>query len=132
MQDVEKFAKDNDLTDILELLQKGALVAQSPELIESIPELDEHERELLRNEVTHKWRQPKILYFTIILNSIAAAIQGWDQTGSNGANLSWPAAFHIPDFKPECEQPNEGLGCGANQWLVGLVNSMPYFAIFCL
>jgi hypothetical protein len=24
------------------------------------------------------------LYFTIILNSIAAAIQGWDQTGKGG------------------------------------------------
>jgi len=127
MQDVENFATQNNLQDILPLLRKGALVAQSPHAIDHISELDEHERDALRNEVTHKWRQPKILYFTIILNSIAAAIQGWDQTGSNGANLSWPVAFGIPDSGPVCEAAGN---CEANQWLVGLVNSMPYFAIF--
>jgi hypothetical protein len=132
MQDVDNYARENNLEDIVDLLRKGALVAQSPEMLESIPELNEEERGHLRREVTNKWRQPKILYFTIILNSIAAAIQGWDQTGSNGANLSWPLEFGIPDSKPECLQPNSGYGCGANQWLVGLVNSMPYFAIFCL
>lgn len=129
MQDVENFAAQNNLQDILPLLRKGALVAQSPHAIDHISELDEHEREALRNEVTHKWRQPRILYFTIILNSIAAAIQGWDQTGSNGANLSWPVAFGIPDSGPVCEAAGN---CEANQWLVGLVNSMPYFAIFML
>jgi hypothetical protein len=129
MQDVENFAAQHSLLDILPLLRKGALVAQSPLDIDQIPELDENEREAFRNEIVHKWRQPKILYFTIILNSIAAAIQGWDQTGSNGANLSWPAAFGIPDSGPVCEAAGN---CGPNQWLVGLVNSMPYFAIFLL
>jgi hypothetical protein len=132
MQDVENYANENDLGDIIELLRKGALVAQSPEMVDVIPDLDETERESLRREITNKWRQPKILYFTIILNSIAAAIQGWDQTGSNGANLSWPLEFGIPDFLPECGQPNMGVGCATNQWLVGVVNSMPYFAIFLL
>ena len=132
MLDVDNYARENNLEDIRDLLRKGALVAQSPELLESIPELDEGERESLRREITNKWRQPKILYFTIILNSIAAAIQGWDQTGSNGANLSWPLEFGIPDFLPECEQANQGYGCATNQWLVGVVNSMPYFAIFFL
>ena len=129
MQDVENFAAQNNLQDILPLLRKGALVAQSPDLIDQIPELEEHEREAFRNEILPKWRQPKILYFTIILNSIAAAIQGWDQTGSNGANLSWPVAFGIPDSGPVCEATGN---CANNQWLVGLVNSMPYFAIFSL
>ncbi len=68
--------------DILPLLRKGALVAQNPLGIDDIPELDESDRVPLRNEITHRWRHPKTLYFTIILNSIAAAIQGWDQTGS--------------------------------------------------
>ena len=63
------------------MLRKGALVAQNPLGIDDIPELDENERVMLRNEITHRWRHPKTLYFTIILNSIAAAIQGWDQTG---------------------------------------------------
>lgn len=42
-------------------------------------------------------RQPFILYWTVILCSIGAAVQGWDQTGSNGANLSWPADFNVSD-----------------------------------
>lgn len=65
--------------DILPLLRKGALVAQNPAGFEELKDLDEADKEALRNEVTHRWRHPKALYFTIILNSIAAAIQGWDQ-----------------------------------------------------
>lgn len=42
--------------------------------------------------------------------------RGWDQTGSNGANLSFPQAFHI----------NENTQRG--QWLVGVVNAAPYIA----
>lgn len=128
MQDVEDFAREKNLTDILPLLRKGALVAQSPDAIDEIPELDEHERQNLHEEITHRWKHPKILFFTIILNSIAAAIQGWDQTGSNGANLSWPTDLGVPDSGPICKvQP---ALCAKNQWIVGVVNSMPYFAIF--
>ena len=79
--DVESFAEEFELQEILPYLIKGALVAQSPANIDRISELDEEDRRVLREEVTHKWKHPKILYFTIILNSIAAAIQGWDQTG---------------------------------------------------
>jgi hypothetical protein len=67
---------------MLPLLRKGALVAQNPHLFETLPELDDQDRNTLRDEITHRWRHPRILYFTIILNSIAAAIQGWDQTGT--------------------------------------------------
>lgn len=79
MQDVDTFATTNNLNDIQALLRKGALVAQAPYAIEHIPELEEVDRQVLREEVTHRWRHPRTLYFTIILNSIAAAIQGWDQ-----------------------------------------------------
>lgn len=45
------------------------------------------------------WRhQPLTLYMTVALASLAAIIQGWDQTGTNGANLQWPEQF-IPDYK---------------------------------
>ena len=86
LQDVNKFANQHGLEDILPLLQKGALVAQRPRDFEMITELDNAEKRILRNEITHQWRHPWALYFTIVLNSIAAAIQGWDQTGmiSNG------------------------------------------------
>lgn len=81
LQDVDNYAKGNGLSDILPMLRKGALVAQNPLGIDDIPDLDESDREALRNEITHRWRHPKTLYFTIVLNSVAAAIQGWDQTG---------------------------------------------------
>lgn len=41
-------------------------------------------------------------------------MQGWDQTGSNGANLSFPRQFGI------------GSGSLADEWLVGVVNAGPY------
>lgn len=81
LRDVEIFATEYEITDVLPLLRKGALVAQNPHHIDNIHELDEEDRRVLREETTHRWRHPKILYFTIVLNSIAAAVQGWDQTG---------------------------------------------------
>jgi hypothetical protein len=66
---------------MIPMLIKGALVAQNPAGIDEITELDDEDRRILREEVTHKWKHPRILYLTIVLNSIAAAIQGWDQTG---------------------------------------------------
>ncbi|KAF8503867.1 hypothetical protein JB92DRAFT_3084245 [Gautieria morchelliformis] len=121
LADVEKFAQRENLTDISSLLQKGALVAQNPPEFESIDELDESEREALRNEVVHKWRQPFALYMTVILCSVGAAVQGWDQTGSNGANLSFPVEFGIAAAEGT---PN----FDRDTWLVGLVNSAPYIA----
>ncbi|KAJ0302291.1 hypothetical protein COL516b_007347 [Colletotrichum fioriniae] len=103
LRDVEAFAHDKGLQEYIPVLKKGALVAQDPTGYEEIdgPEaLDATEIQVLRDEVEHKWRIPKILYLTIITCSIGAAVQGWDQTGSNGANLSFPT--------------------------VGLVNAAPY------
>jgi len=83
LADADQFAAAHGLSDIRDLMRKGALAAQSPHAIEHIVELDETDREVLRNEVTHRWQHPRTLYFTIILNSIAAAIQGWDQVGNS-------------------------------------------------
>jgi MFS family permease len=43
-----------------------------------------------------------------------------DQTGSNGANLSFPDALGIPTK----DNPN----AARNQWLQGLINAGPYIA----
>ncbi|KAL3422827.1 hypothetical protein PVAG01_04574 [Phlyctema vagabunda] len=126
LQDVEEFANTYQLTDILPDLRKGALIAQSPRNVDGITELNDDERRLINEEVTHRWKHPRILYVTIFLNSVAAAIQGWDQTGSNGANLTFGAALGIPDSGPVCEAAGN---CSKNQWLVGFVNSCPYIAI---
>ncbi|EJD49814.1 hypothetical protein AURDEDRAFT_100786 [Auricularia subglabra TFB-10046 SS5] len=121
MRDVSEFAKKHDLEDILPQLQTGALVAQAPHDLDSIPELEASDREAVEREVTHKWHQPRDLYLTIIICSIGAAVQGWDQTGTNGANLAFPAAFGIaaPRGHPNFER---------DRWIVGVVNAGPYLA----
>lgn len=75
--DVKVFAETNGFVDELDLLIKGALVAKDPPAFESVPGITEEEMHAIRNEVLHKWRQPRLLYFTIILCSIGAAVQGW-------------------------------------------------------
>jgi hypothetical protein len=75
LSDVEEFAKERGMMDILPLLKKGALVAQDPLSFETIEELDEDEKVPLRREVTHRWSQPRVLYLTITICSIGAAVQ---------------------------------------------------------
>jgi len=121
LRDVEHFAQEKGLSDSVELLKKGALIAQDPANFESLEILSEDEKETLRYENAHKWSHPPLLYFTIILCSIGAAVQGWDQTGSNGANLSFPVEFGIGDGE-NIGAPNQVR----DSWLVGLVNAGPY------
>ncbi len=61
MRDVDDFANQYGLNDIHELLRKGALVAQSPELIDSLPELSAEEKQDFADEYLHRWRHPAIL-----------------------------------------------------------------------
>lgn len=75
LHDVEEFAHQYQLTDIVDQLKKGALVARDPTNFESVPGLTLDEANAIRDEVLRKWRQPKALYFTIILCSIGAAVQ---------------------------------------------------------
>lgn len=81
MRDVDMFVEDKGLQDKVDLIKRGALVAQDPTNFESIELLEEEEKEALRFEATHKWRHPALLYVTIVVCSIGAAVQGWDQTG---------------------------------------------------
>ena len=79
LANVEKWHSEKGLPeDTLPLLKKGALVAQNPAGFETL-DLEPEEKQALREEVTHRWKHPWPLYYTIFLNSIAAAIQGWDQ-----------------------------------------------------
>ncbi|KAJ5223575.1 Major facilitator superfamily domain general substrate transporter [Penicillium chermesinum] len=127
MSEVTAYAKEEGLEDIVLLLKKGALVGQDKDSPQASTALTEDDRDILRTEVTSRWKHPKILYFTIILNSIAAAIQGWDQTGSNGANLTFDVAFGIPNNSPAC---GDSATCNKNQWIVGLINAIPYITIW--
>ncbi|KAI1341671.1 sugar transporter-domain-containing protein [Xylariaceae sp. FL0016] len=117
LQEATSFAADHGLTEHAGLLRKGALIAQDPtgfEKLEGAEALDEAEVYALNREISHKWSVPKLLYLTIITCSIGAAVQGWDQEGSNGANLSFPKQFGI------------GTQSDRDVFLVGLINSAPY------
>ncbi|KAL2213942.1 hypothetical protein CC79DRAFT_1339158 [Sarocladium strictum] len=114
-EQVHQFCHANDLADKEEYFQKGALVAQSPQNFENIPELTEDDKYWIRRETTNPWRLPRHLYYTIAVCSLGAAVQGWDNTGANGANLSFPVEFGIVN----------------NEWLVGFLNSSPtIFGLF--
>lgn len=86
-------------------------VAQEPAAYESLDLLDDEDRSVIQHEYAHKWSHPLTLYVTIFLCSIGAATQGWDQTGSNGANLSFPDEFGIPET---------GDNAVTNQWIIGV------------
>ncbi|KDN37915.1 hypothetical protein K437DRAFT_32084 [Tilletiaria anomala UBC 951] len=83
---------------------------------EDIPELDDEDRKVLRREIRNKWQQPKTLYALVVCCSLAAVVQGMDQSVISGANLFWPATFGISE---ETDR---------NEWLKGIVNSAPYFS----
>ncbi|PNS18889.1 hypothetical protein CAC42_5428 [Sphaceloma murrayae] len=117
---INAFSQQGGLGDIDDILWKGALVGQNPAEFEDLSELDDEQKQALRDEVLRKWHQPRAMYFTVILCSIGAAVQGWDQTGSNGANLSFPVDFGIPDGDATLPDHERNL------WLVGLINAGPY------
>lgn len=93
------------------LFGRAALVARDPERFETINDLTEEERAALIYERDHKWHGPKMLWYSIGLCAIGAATQGWDQTGSNGANLSFPQEFGL-------------VGTARGEWIVGLINAI--------
>ncbi|PPQ73733.1 hypothetical protein CVT26_011888 [Gymnopilus dilepis] len=121
MKQVEHFVHEKGLQDKVDLFKRAAVLAQNPNDFETQPDLSEEEKEHIRRETTHRWHQSKSMYMTIIICSIAAAVQGWDQTGSNGANLSFPQVFNL-DSDPG--NPRADL----NQWIVGIINAGPYIA----
>lgn len=83
LKNVAEFHRSKGLPeDSLIFLRKGAIIAQNPAGFEDEEDLDEDDRQCLRDEVTRRWHHPWPLYYTIFLNSIAAAIQGWDQVSA--------------------------------------------------
>lgn len=58
---MDAFAEEYDMKDILQALQKGALLAQNPGHFESIKELDEQDVEVIRREITRGY----LLYFSM-------------------------------------------------------------------
>ncbi|KHO01539.1 General substrate transporter [Metarhizium album ARSEF 1941] len=111
IRDARAFAETHGMAEHAELFGRAALVARDPQRFETTSELREEERNALAYERDHKWHGPFMLWYSIGLCAIGAATQGWDQTGANGANLSFPEEFGI-------------AGQGRDEWIVGLVNSI--------
>ncbi|TVY20543.1 Polyol transporter 5 [Lachnellula arida] len=109
--DAQGFAEQHGMSEHAALFGRAALVARAGDNFESITELDEPERAALIYERDHKWHGPKMLWYSIALCAMGAATQGWDQTGSNGANLSFPTEFGID-------------GKGTDEWIVGAINAI--------
>ncbi|KAH9886117.1 hypothetical protein F4778DRAFT_759067 [Xylariomycetidae sp. FL2044] len=110
--DADKFVDAKGLEAHRESFRKGALVArvqQKADGFESVSILSESEKTVLREEITHRWRQPKMLYFLCSLCAGSAIVQGMDQTAVNGAQLFYYREFNI-----------------WNEWQQGLLNGAPY------
>ncbi|WVW82765.1 hypothetical protein I302_104776 [Kwoniella bestiolae CBS 10118] len=109
----DNFCTEKGFDDKRDLFHRAALLSQKPDDYETIEELTDDDRFWLRRERTNKWDQTRALYFLVIVCSIGSAIQGWDNTGANGANLSFPVEFGIEN----------------NTWLVGMVNAAPSITV---
>lgn len=112
MNNAAEFARANNLD--VDLFRKGGLIAKRPSRFEMMSELSEQDKEVLRREITHKWDQPWILYNLVIACSVAAAVQGMDESVISGAQLFYPKQLGI------------GSGVGRDSWLEGLINGAPY------
>jgi hypothetical protein len=97
-------AQDNGIefdADFRLLILKAAVylhwadrTANDATLKERVPGLTDADLKCFRTE--GRWRdQPKGLLVAVALNCVAAIIQGWDQSGTNGANLFWTSDFGI-------------------------------------
>ncbi|KZT10603.1 uncharacterized protein LAESUDRAFT_809556 [Laetiporus sulphureus 93-53] len=118
LEDAAAFAKAYGLGHLTDEFMKGALVAQDPSAFETLYLLNDEDKNVLRREATHRWDQPWQLYYLVILCSMAAAVQGMDESVINGANLFFQYQFNI--------STTSGANQSQHQWILGLVNSAPY------
>jgi hypothetical protein len=114
LRDADGFVDEKGLGEYREEFRRGALLArvfQQPTGFETVKAISEDERDILRQEVTHRWRQPFQLYFLAVLCAGSAIVQGMDQTAVNGAQQYYFAEFDI----------------GEDQvYIRGLLNGAPY------
>lgn len=116
--DVEKFCRENGFEDKVDLFTRGALLAADPQDFEEREDITEKEKVILREETTHKWRQPWSMYYIAVISSLAAVVQGMDESVVNGAQVFYYKAFGIDNDKDTLIQ--------------GFVNSAPYLCCFVL
>lgn len=113
----EEYARKAGLTsdEDIRAFRLGAIIAGNENRHDMIDDLTADEKSAITREQTHKWSNPSMLYWVIVICSLCAAVQGMDETVVNGAQIFYKEAFGIEDTDSE-----------RNSWLVGLVNSAPY------
>src|ERR1700761_6829802 len=114
--EVLDFARKYNLMPKIEYFYKASALLLSDMPIEQISNITTDEIIAIKQEIDHKWMQPKMLYFTMLVCSIGAIEQGWAQTGMNGANLYFPKALGIGSDSPQ------------DKLIVGLINSAIYLS----
>ncbi|KAF2008435.1 plastidic glucose transporter 4 [Aaosphaeria arxii CBS 175.79] len=112
LADVDAFVEEKGLSAHRDAFRKGALIArvgQREDGFEYVTQLSEDDKKVLRHEIAHRWSQPFMLYFLVVLCAGSAIVQGMDQTAVNGAQL-----YYFEEFGIE------------NEWMQGLLNGAPY------
>ncbi|KAF1987671.1 MFS general substrate transporter [Aulographum hederae CBS 113979] len=90
--------------------------------LESLYRLSKIEKEALVREQKPKLiEQTKELNTVIFTCCVGAIVQGWSQASITGANLQWPYAFGL-------QEDYNDTASVTNQWVVGGVNGITYFA----
>ncbi|KAI5301426.1 hypothetical protein KEM56_001733 [Ascosphaera pollenicola] len=117
--DVEIFCREHGLDNHIEVFKKGALVAQNPKSAQDLQELTEDDKLSLQYEVEHKWAHPWALYNLVVMCSLAAAVQGMDETVNNGAQQFYLQRFGIVEGKMDKSRVDN---------LTGLIVGAPYLA----
>ncbi|TYJ56663.1 hypothetical protein B9479_002593 [Cryptococcus floricola] len=121
MENAAAFAAANNLP--VEAFRKGGVLAKRPHAFEKLAILDEEDKARLRFEVEHPYRsQTWQLYNMVIACSVAAAVQGMDESVISGAQLFFPSQFGIgePNISPQYANNHE--------WIMGITNGAPYLA----
>jgi hypothetical protein len=97
--DVDAWCVEKGLQEHQDTFRKGALIArvgQRDDGFEYVSQLSGEEKDLLRHEIQHRWSQPFMLYFLVVLCAGSAIVQGMDQTAVNGAQVSLFIVLNYP------------------------------------
>lgn len=108
---VKHYIRQNEIQEDEELFVRAAVLAQTGDT----SHLLEDERYWVERETSHKWDQPKTLYYLSIMCAMCAVVQGMDETVINGAQTYFWKRFDLDD-------PSQGN----TEWIQGLVVGAPY------
>jgi sugar porter (SP) family MFS transporter len=109
VRDAALYADTHGLSKHRDCIIRGAILAQSAET----DHLTDDEVYFIEKENTHRWKQPRSLYYLCIMCAMCAVVQGMDESVVNGAQALFWKRFDIEN--------------GSNvDWIQGLVVGAPY------